>query len=410
MTNDVNGKVDVIVVGSGPAGSTTTRFLAQEGIKVKILEAKSHIGIPVRCGEAVARDTFEDILKIPMPENAVRSVIEGFRVFGPNMSHIDYRLPEGEGWVVDRRVFDKEMLIAAVLEGAKIDLNTQVIETKIDKEKGVTLKALHKGKEIIETAPVVIGADGIYSKVARDVGLAGPIDPIDLDTSVGYEMVGVDIEDPTVFDLYVGTELVPRGYIWVFPKGEHCANVGLGVGVGFGKKPVKEYLDDFLFKHPEGKKRFKNATIIEERIGAIPVGGILDKLATDRVLLVGDAARQVNPLTGGGIAYGMEAGKMISKTLVEAFEKEDFSESFLRKRYEKYWENDYGKSFGMGAKARKILDIITDDQMNNIVETLNGEDLVKAIKGRWSQIKLGAKLMKKDPSLVKLLNKSLFGK
>lgn len=408
MSSTTKSSYDVIIIGSGPAGSTTARFLAQEGLKVKILEAKSHVGIPVRCGEAVARDTFDDILKIPMPETAVRTEIDGFRVFSPNMNHIDYRLPGGEGWVVDRRVFDKEMLIAAVREGADIELNTQVIRTTIDREKGVTLKATRKGETITETAPVVIGADGIYSTVARDVGLAEPIEPIDLDTSVGYEMVGVDIPEPTMFDLYVGTELVPRGYIWVFPKGEHCANVGLGVGVGFAKKPVKEYLDDFIFKHPEGQRRFKGAKIIEERIGAIPVGGTLEKLATDRVLLVGDAARQVNPLTGGGIAYGMEAGKMISNTLVEAFKKEDFTEAFLRKRYEKYWEKDYGKPFGMGSKARSILDRITDEQMNNIVEALDGEDLVKAIKGKWTQIKLGAKLMKKDPTLFKLIRKALF--
>ncbi len=408
MSDSNSSKTDIIVVGSGPAGSTTARFLAQEGFRVKILEAKSHVGIPVRCGEAVARDTFEDILKIPMPENAVRAVIEGFRVFSPNMKSIDYRLPTGEGWVVDRRVFDKEMLIAAVREGAEIDLNTRVLHTKIDKEKCVTLKTECKGKKITYTAPVVIGADGIYSTVARDVGLAEPIEPIDLDTSVGYEMVGVDFPEQSMFDLYVGEELVPRGYIWVFPKGEHCANVGLGIGVGFAKKPVKEYLDDFIFNHPEGKRRFKNATIIEERIGAIPVGGVLDKFATDRVLLVGDAARQVNPLTGGGIAYGMEAGKMISDTLVEAFEKENFSESFLRKKYEGYWQKVYGASFGMGLKARKILDKITNEQMNNIIEALDGEDLIKAIRGRWKQIKLGTKLMKKDPSLVKLITDALF--
>lgn len=408
MSDSNSSKTDIIVVGSGPAGSTTARFLAQEGFRVKILEAKSSVGIPVRCGEVVARDTFEDILKIPMPENAVRSVIEGFRVFSPNMKSIDYRLPTGEGWVVDRRVFDKEMLIAAVREGAEIELNTRVLHTEIDKDKGVTLKAEHKGKEITYTAPVVIGADGIYSSVARDVGLAKPIDPIDLDTSVGYEMVGVDFPEPGMFDLYVGADLVPRGYIWVFPKGEHCANVGLGIGVGFAKKPVKEYLDDFIFNHPEGKKRFKNAKIIEERIGAIPVGGVLEKFATDRVLLVGDAARQVNPLTGGGIAYGMEAGKMISNTLVEAFEKENFSERFLRKKYEAYWQKDYGASFGMGSRARKILDKITNEQMNNIVEALDGEDLVKAIEGRWKQIQLGTKLMKKDPTLVRLITDALF--
>jgi len=397
------GKHDVIVVGSGPAGSTTARFIAREGFRVKILDARSHIGIPVRCGEAIGKETINDILKIGVPKNALRTEIDGFRVFSPNLSVIDYRLPKGEGYIVDRRIFDKELLIGAVLEGADIQLNTRVTGIKIDKEKGVSIKAELNGKEITDSAPVVIGADGLYSIIARDAGLAEPIDPYDLDTSVGYEMVGVDLEEPTMFDLYMGNEVAPRGYVWIFPKGEHCANVGLGVGVGFAKKSVKQYLDDFIYKTDEGKKRFKNVKIIEERIGAIPVGGALEKLATDRVLLVGDAARQVNPLTGGGIAYGMESGKMISDTLVEAFEKENFSDKFLSKKYGKLWQDAYGKSFGLGIKARKVLDVLTDEQMNNIVETFDGEDLTQAVRGRWAQIKLGAKLMKKDPTLLKIL-------
>ncbi len=408
MNSTESTSYDVIVVGSGPAGSTTARFLAREGFKVKILEAKSHVGLPVRCGEVIGKETINDILKIGVPKFAMRSEITGFRVYSPSLKVIDYKLPSGEGYVLDRRVFDKGLLVGAVVEGADIQLNTKVTSIKINKKTGVTIKANQRGKEITETAPVVVGADGIYSQVARDACLAEPIEPIDLDTSIGYEMVGVDIDEPTMLDLYMGNEVAPRGYVWIFPKGEHCANVGIGVGVGFAKKSVKEYLDDFIFNSLEGKRRFKNAKIIEERIGAIPVGGSLEKLATDRVLLVGDAARQVNPLTGGGIAYGMEAGKMISDTLVEAFEKSDLSESFLRKKYEKLWDNAYGKSFSMGSKARKILDILTDEQMENIIETFDGEDLTKAVRGRWSQIKLGAKLMKKDPTLLKLLREVLF--
>ncbi|MHA1171786.1 MAG: NAD(P)/FAD-dependent oxidoreductase, partial [Candidatus Heimdallarchaeota archaeon] len=122
---------------------------------------------------------------------------------------------------------------------------------------------------------------------------------------------------------------------------------------------------------------------------------------------VGDAARQVNPLTGGGIAYGMESGKMISDTLVKAFEKEDFSDKFLSTNYGKLWNDAYGKSFGLATKARKVLDVLTDQQMDNIVETFDGEDLTKAVRGRWGQIKLGAKLMKKDPSLLKILREAL---
>ncbi|NHJ85123.1 MAG: NAD(P)/FAD-dependent oxidoreductase [Asgard group archaeon] len=398
---------DIIVVGSGPAGSTTARFLAREGFKVQILEAKSHVGIPVQCGEAIGKETINEILKIGVPKQSIRTEVTGFRVFSPSLKKVHYQLPSGEGYIIDRRVFDKELLIGAVLEGAGIAINTRVTNIKIDKEKGVTLKAERKGKEITMQAPVVIGADGLYSVVARNSGLAEPIDPNDLDTSVGYEMVGVECDEPTFIDLYMGNEVAPRGYIWIFPKGNQCANIGIGVGVGYGKKSVKDYLDDFIYKHPEAKQRFKKAKIIEERIGAIPVGGSLEKLATDRVMLVGDAARQVNPLTGGGIAYGMEAGKMISDTLVEAFEKENFSEKMLRNKYEKLWENAYGKSFRLGSRARKVLDIITDEQMENIVDAFDGEDLTKAVTGRWTQIKLGAKLMKKDPSLLKLLKEVL---
>ncbi len=401
------GKHDIIVVGGGPAGSTTARFLAREGFKVKILDARSYIGIPVRCGEAIGKETINDILKIGVPKDALRTEIDGFRVISPSLKVIDYRLPKGEGYVVDRRIFDKELLKGAVLEGADIQLNTRVTKIKVDKEKGVTIEAELNGKEITESAPIVVGADGIYSVIARDADLAKPIDPIDLNTSFGYEMVGVKFEEPTMFDLYMGNEIAPRGYLWVFPKGESSANVGIGIGVGFAKKSVREYLDDFIFKSDEGKKRFKNAKVIEERIGAIPVGGSLEKLATDRVLLVGDAARQVNPLTGGGIAYGMESGKMISDTLVKAFEKEDFTDKFLSTTYGKLWNDAYGKSFGLATKARKVLDVLTDQQMDNIVETFDGEDLTKAVRGKWGQIKLGAKLMKKDPSLLKILRRAL---
>ncbi|MHA1836933.1 MAG: geranylgeranyl reductase family protein [Candidatus Heimdallarchaeota archaeon] len=405
--SETQNDYDVIVVGAGPAGSTTARFIAKEGFKVKILDARQHIGIPVRCGEAIGKETINDILKIGVPKDALRTEVMGIRVFSPALKKIDYRLSSGGGYVVDRRIFDKELLVGAALEGADVQLNTRVTGISIDKDKGVILKANHNGKEITETAKVVVGADGLYSIIARETGLAEPIDAKDLDTSIGYEMAGLEIDEPTMLDLYMGNEVAPRGYVWIFPKSENTANVGIGVGVGFAKKSVKEYLDDFIHKHPLLKERFKNAKIIEERVGAIPVGGELEKLATDRVLLVGDAARQVNPLTGGGIAYGMEAGKMISDTLVEAFEKEKFNENFLRQKYEKLWQSAYGKSFSLGKRARKVLDVITDQQMENIVETFDGEDLVKAVRGRWNQIKLGAKLMKKDPSLVKLLREVL---
>ncbi len=262
MSEATKDNYDILVVGAGPAGSTTARFLAKEGFKVKILDARKHIGIPVRCGEAIGKETINDILKIGVPKNALRTEVNGIRVFSPTLKKIDYRLGSGGGYIVDRRIFDKELLIGAALEGADVQLNTRVTAIKIDKEKGVTLKAIHNSKEITETAKVVIGADGLYSIIARETGLAEPIDVKDLDTSIGYEMAGLEIDEPTMLDLYMGNEVAPRGYVWIFPKSENTANVGIGVGVGFAKKSVKEYLDDFIYKHPLLKERFKNAKIM----------------------------------------------------------------------------------------------------------------------------------------------------
>jgi len=149
--SETQNDYDAIVVGAGPAGSTTARFIAKEGFKVKILDARKHIGIPVRCGEAIGKETINDILKIGVPKDALRSEVHGFRVFSPSLKKIDYRLSAGGGYVVDRRIFDKELLVGAALEGADVQLNTRVTGMKIDKEKSVTLKAIHNSKEITET-------------------------------------------------------------------------------------------------------------------------------------------------------------------------------------------------------------------------------------------------------------------
>ncbi|MHA1220736.1 MAG: NAD(P)-binding protein, partial [Candidatus Heimdallarchaeota archaeon] len=98
MSETTEKQYDVIVVGSGPAGSTTARFLAREGFKVKMLEAKSNVGIPVQCGEAIGKETINEILKIGVPKDSIRTEITGFRVFSPSLNFIDYKLPSGEGY------------------------------------------------------------------------------------------------------------------------------------------------------------------------------------------------------------------------------------------------------------------------------------------------------------------------
>ncbi|MDD4748661.1 MAG: digeranylgeranylglycerophospholipid reductase [Methanosarcinaceae archaeon] len=363
----MKNRYDVIVVGAGPAGSIAAKTAAEKGLDVLLIEKRQEIGDPVRCAEGVGKEHLKKYIEID--KHWICADLKGSRIYAPDGTMIEMaeEIAGGEvGYVLERKVFDRSLAESAAKAGAEVRVKTRA--TGLLMEEGVVCgaKLMHLGKEFEVRAEIVIGADGVESKIGRWAGIDTALKPIDIETCAQYLVAGLDI-DPEFCQFYVGNEIAPGGYLWIFPKGEGKANVGIGIlGSKTGKfkpRPV-DYLNRFLEKHmPEGK-------IIEMVLGGVPVSGSIEKTSTNGLMLVGDAARQSDPITGGGILNAMEAGKIAGEAAFEAISAGDVSEEKLEEIYEKKWRATVGHEIDMSLVVKNCFIKLEDKELNSLAHSL----------------------------------------
>ena len=358
-----NYKCDVLVVGGGPAGSNAARYAAK-GADVLVIEKKKEIGSPVQCAEGVSQGLFEK-LEMKQDSRCISTKIEFVKLIAPNGTVV--RL-DGEkvkywksGMVLDREVFDKSIAKEAARNGADFLMKTRFVSAKRN-SKGVTVQAKHMNEDIQIDAKIIIGADGPPSIVAKSLGMDTTVPLRYLESGIQYLMMPMEIE-PCI-ELYFGDCYAPGGYTWIFPKGEDQANVGLGVLPVKAKQTAQYYLDKFI-----ERPRFKKAKIVEVNAGAIPVNGPLKEPYMDNLLLVGDAGRFVNPLTGGGIHTAIITGKHAGELAAEAIAKEDYTANYLKK-YNDMWKPDIYEELDKCLKAQEAFMKLTEKDLDSIAETL----------------------------------------
>ena len=361
-------RYDVVVVGAGPAGSTAAYAAARGGASVLMLDRRRELGVPVQCGEALAEDILNELKIKPDPQWAVRC-ISAVKLVSPSgiEIRISVRKAMGKvGYILNRKVFDKYLAARAAKAGADLMVGTFVDGLVFDggKPKGVKACGINGRLEI--AADVVIAADGVGSRVARWAGLNTTLKLDDIESGVQFQMVGIDFESPSMTEFYFGRKITPCGYAWVFPKGEDMANVGLGVlGSRAQRRPI-EYLRDFVARMPNLSK----GKVVEINGGGIPVGGPLKKTVKDNMLVVGDAARQVNALTGGGIDSAMRAGNIAGEVAAKAVSEGNTSEKRLSE-YEERWRELMGKRLKSYLKAKNVFISLTDDDLDRLAEALS---------------------------------------
>jgi digeranylgeranylglycerophospholipid reductase len=363
-------ETDVLVIGAGPAGSSAAKYAALGDAKVILIDKKSEIGTPKRCAEGVSKEGLKK-LGIEPSSRWVTKEATGIRMISPNGTAVNLteekvKLPEA-GYVLERKVFDKHMAMDAARAGAKIMIKT--LATGLRRENGQVIVSVERmGEEFEIKAKIIIAADGPESRVGRWAGLKTSLKPKNMESCAQFEMSGVDLEDPDCIEFYFGS-VSPGGYAWIFPKGNDIANVGLGVLTTMTDKSAYQHLLDFVENNPATK----NAQPVELNIGGDPVGGLLKKLVTDNVLVTGDAAGMVNPLTGGGIISGMTggilAGKLAAKTVAEG----DFSRKRL-KEYEQLCNEEIGESFQKYLKAKNYLLSLSDEELDSIAKAFTDID------------------------------------
>ncbi len=306
---------DIIVVGAGPAGSTTACHAAKNGARVLLIEKRQEIGASLRCAEGISREGLQKS-KIKVDREWVSAEISGAKLVSPcgNILRLDERNAGNEvGLVLNRHLFDKSLAADAARAGTEILLKTSA--TGLIQEGGIVKGVIGTsyGEPFKATAKCVVGADGYESQVGRWGGLETKLKPSDITSCFQYRMTNLKIE-PNFCEFLLGS-VAPGGYAWIFPKGGDTANVGLGVlGSRLKKKgEVKAYLDKFI----KNDERLKHGQPLEAVAAAVSVSPPVEKSVADGLLLVGDAARVIDPITGGGIANGCIQGVIAGEVLGE---------------------------------------------------------------------------------------------
>ena len=300
---------DVIIVGAGPAGSTTARYitLEDEDIRVLILDKRKEVGTPVQCGEGLSKiSEWKTIIPKDYPLRELFSFPN--KLIAQDIKYIDmispyqtsYRL-EYNGWVLYRNLFDQHLAELAINQGAELRLNTSVRGLK-DKHTVLTSNGAVTGN-------VIVGADGPKSIIAKSCGLKTPSDLHFLCPSA-VSIVKGDFYD-NVKRVYFGRRY-SGGFAWIFPKGD-TANIGIGCELKY-RTPLRKILNNFL----------KDLGVSSEDVlyhggGLIPLGGPIPQTVNDNVLIVGDAAGMVFPSTGGGIGPAMIAGRECGLAIINYF-------------------------------------------------------------------------------------------
>jgi digeranylgeranylglycerophospholipid reductase len=383
-------KYDVVIVGSGPAGTITGRYAAKAGAKVLILERRSEIGVPVLCGEGISRKIDEwDMIQ---GTRWIAGKMEGARIYSPDKSCVTLSASQAgneTGYVVYRDIFDQELASRAIKAGVKIMMNTQVIGLIKENDKIKGVKAKHFDEELEIFADIVVGADGVESKIGQWAGIKTTLKPEDLETCAQYTLTNIsDLDDFCEF--YLGKDYAPGGYIWVFPKGKNTVNVGIGILASLSEGGLaKKLLDEFI----KNDSRFEKASPIRFLAGAVPVANPIETVR-DNLILVGDSARQVDPITGGGLTHCYEAGKIAGEVIGEAVANKDFSQEFLSK-YETGWKDAIGTKLKRNYVVKEILLDMDDKTLNKLAHS------VQDVKfDEISTHGLIKELVKKHPTLL----------
>lgn len=348
---------DVIVVGGGPAGSIAARSAAEKGISVLLLEKDRDIGYPVRCGEAVSK---AGLLEFISPDNKwIASEISKFALISPDESEVVIEFRE-TGYILERRVFDYELAKSAASAGAVIQTRSYVNGLLFKENKVAGVKYVFEGEQKEVRSKVVIAADGVESRVGRWAGLKTHIDFRQMESCSQVTVSSINVNSDTCY-FYFGRDVAPEGYLWVFPKGNHSANIGIGVSGLIGKKKsADQYLKQFL------SKKYPGVPFLTKIAGGVPCSVTLEKISAPGILLAGDAARQVNPLSGGGIISGMRGGSIAGGIAAQSVLTNNPDYLMC---YDKQWHERIGKKHEVYNRLKNGIYNFNDDKFNNIAHS-----------------------------------------
>jgi len=347
---------DVVVVGAGPAGAIAAKYAAVNGAKTLLVEEHASIGTPVQCTGLISTKALREC---EIEEgNFVLSKIRGAFVYAPGGEEASVRGKDIKAYVIDRKIFDRALVELAVDNGVDILLKTRF--TGMDNGK---ISVISNGEKKDIHGEILIGADGIRGCVRRAAGLSG----------CEKFLSGIQFEapytpkDPEYVEIFTGNEIAPGFFGWAVPF-SGMARIGLARNPG---QPARYCLEKLLH-HPVVASRYRGSRT-EHVVGGIPLGPPR-KTVSGRVMLVGDAAGQVKPTSGGGIYMGAICAKIAGEVAARASRKE-----CALPEYEKKWRSAVGRELEIGMRIHKSIGKLSDENLNEFIIFLNKPEIRELI-------------------------------
>lgn len=363
MLVNATEEFDAVVVGAGPAGLIAATRLADLGKTVAVFEEHKEIGIPNHCTGLLSASGLKQIGVVP-DKRFVQSEVKGAHFHSPTRLTFTIKAQEVKAYVVDRSNFDKILGTRAIQGGVEIRLNSRIKGLKLNRDEG-TYIAETNGRNV--RTKVVIDAEGYASRLLKQAGLKPP-DPKWMLPALQFEIVNLNV-DSTMVELFFGRDIAPGFFAWIVPTGSDSARVGLACRGGNQYQRLKQFVDKTLGK----------VEVNQIRPGCVILGGPISRTFKDGFLVVGDAAGQVKPTTGGGVITGAICAKVAGETAAKAIEQSDTSEKTL-KEYEVSWRELLGKEFSTMSLARKLADRLSDKTIDKIFQIIIEEELYQVIE------------------------------
>lgn len=368
---------DVIVVGAGPVGSTFARDISKKGFKVLILEKKKQIGQPLQCA-GILGNSIKEVNDLP--NNVIINEVSGANIYSPNLNSLHVNKNETQAYIIDRIKYDEYLSNEAI--NANVDILFKHKVLNVDSKKGiVTFK--NEGDINQLSADIIVGADGPSSVVAKCINSHS-----NHMNGVQYLIKLNDVVDTKNVNLYFNECLSP-GFKWAIPLNNHHMRFG-SVG-NYDYRTLTNQLNKLL--------KIKNEyspMILEKYSGKIPIFDSSKKIYDNRVLLLGDAAAQTKPTTGGGLVLAFKSSKFAVDVVERNLEKND--NNINLKNYYDLCKKNYFNELRVQKMVSNVFASLTDNDLENMFVKLkekNVEDIISDVGDIDSQSILVKKLFKR---------------
>ncbi|MFW9888527.1 MAG: geranylgeranyl reductase family protein [Candidatus Thorarchaeota archaeon] len=387
---------DVAVIGAGPGGSTTARYIAKQGFNVSLID-KDRFPRDKPCGGGFSTKLVEEFPYLKKSEKGfLKGVCHVGVLHSPNLKTV--MRGRVDMAVALRTDFDNTLLESALDAGASLILGNRVKSISISND--FTTVSLDNGRDV--SARVIVGADGVTSMVARATGLNTKWSSADV---TACRVAEVPVDPATVEDLYTADREYHffanlgglPGYGWIFPKFE-TINVGLGIVANHAKGLPERFHSFAKFLMKQGLLN-EDADLSNAKGALLPTGGTISKFYAKRCLLVGDSAGMVNPITGGGISYAMTAGRLAAYVLGKCLDDAVVDEDILS-AYQKLWM----QLFGNEIKSQLLVQKIFTGSFTSALFEIGSRDIV--LQEAVSKMMSEASQEKKD--ITNLLGRFLY--